>query len=632
MASWSIELPNGTEYALSVANGIAFRGAVGHRMAPVRNVTTPYALVDGALYQRTQVMPRVLTLLIDAIGTSEATLVALEDALVAATNPHRPTLPIKVWYRSGGAGTGMYINARYEGGLDGGIPNGFVTDNIPMRFLCTDPYWHGETDVALGWELDDGILLDDGYVLDDLGALFVYDSMAVANRIIERDADGNWTNLDGGASGNIYCMAIAPNGDIYVGGAMHSVGTGGSFLAVQHIAMWDGAWHALGAGVDDIVYAMAFDAAGNLYVGGNCHNAGAGAALHIAKWTVATTTWSAVGAGLDDDVRAIAVAPNGDVYTGGAFHNVAGGGIAVAHIAMWDVSATAWVAVGAGFNVDVATLAVAPNGDVYAGGSFTSVGGGGITVNYIAKWNGAWSALGAGLSNIVLDIAIAPNGEVYATGQFTSVSGGINVWYIAKWNGAAWSALGSGLDDYGIRIDCAANGDVYVAGNFTLAGGLSVPAKWATWSNGVWLPGWAGTLNGMVYEFAVSATRTILAGAFTAATVPGHTLIDNLGSANGYPVITITGPGRLFYLINYTTGQVIYLDITLMAGEVLTINLSGQNKTITSSFRGGMFPGIIAGTLTNWYLQPGDNYIGCYVDNSAATGSYTYSPLYWGSA
>ena len=130
----------------------------------------------------------------------------------------------------------------------------------------------------------------------------------------------------------------------------------------------------------------------------------------------------------------------------------------------------------------------------------------------------------------------------------------------------------------------------------------------------------------------ITGNTPILAGEFTTATVPGVTTITTTCTANAYPTIAITGPGRLLYLINYTTGQVIYFDITLVASEVLTIDLRQGYKTVTSSFRGNMISGRLAGALTNWYLQPGANAIGCYVDNAAAAAVYGYTPTYWGAA
>jgi hypothetical protein len=219
---------------------------------------------------------------------------------------------------------------------------------------------------------------------------------------------------------------------------------------------------------------------------------------------------------------------------------------------------------------------------------------------------------------------------LYAGGAFHN-AGTVIAAHIAKWNGVSWSALGLGLNNDASALRFSTTGDLYVSGLFTTIGGMATASHWAMWSNGVWLPGWVGSLISP-QVFTVTATRTILAGLFIAATTPGVTHITNAGTARGYPTIAITGPGRLLYLINYTTKQVIYFDITLVASEILTINLSGQNKTITSSFRGDMYPGIIAGTLTNWYLQPGLNHIGCYVDNAAASAVYGYTPRFWGAA
>ena len=70
------------------------------------------------------------------------------------------------------------------------------------------------------------------------------------------------------------------------------------------------------------------------------------------------------------------------------------------------------------------------NGDLYAGGWFTSAGGN--PANQIAKWNGSnWSALGGGTNNNVRAIA-SYNGEVYAGGFFTTADGN-PANYIAKW-------------------------------------------------------------------------------------------------------------------------------------------------------------------------------------------------------
>ena len=63
------------------------------------------------------------------------------------------------------------------------------------------------------------------------------------------------------------------------------------------------------------------------------------------------------------------------------------------------------IAAASGVNNTVRALAVLPNGDLIAGGDFTTAGG--TTVNSIARWNGAaWSALGAGMNNFVTALAV----------------------------------------------------------------------------------------------------------------------------------------------------------------------------------------------------------------------------------
>lgn len=77
-------------------------------------------------------------------------------------------------------------------------------------------------------------------------------------------------------------------------------------------------------------------------------------------------------------------------------------------------------------------------------------------------------------------------------------------------------------------------------------------------------------------------------------------LLTNEGTANAYPVFTITGPGSTFTILNSTTGGSITINETLTAGE--TIIIDTWNKTImkgTTSLIGSMsgyfFP-LVTGT------------------------------------
>ena len=95
-------------------------------------------------------------------------------------------------------------------------------------------------------------------------------------------------------------------------------------------------------------------------------------------------------------------------------------------------------------NGSVTALAVAANGDILAGGNFTTAGD--VSASRIARWSGSsWSALGSGLNGSVNTLAVDSSGNVYAGGSFTQ-AGGASANYVARWDGAAWGALGTGMD------------------------------------------------------------------------------------------------------------------------------------------------------------------------------------------
>src|SRR5262245_34936028 len=144
-------------------------------------------------------------------------------------------------------------------------------------------------------------------------------------------------------------------------------------------------------------------------LGGDFMAAGNIVASRIVAFDPATNTWSAFGTGLNDTVQALAVLSNGDLVAGGAFTTA--GGVAANRVARWD--GTAWSAFGSGTDGEVLALAALPNGGLAAGGSFANAGG--AAANCIARWNGvAWSPLGTGVGGFVNALAVLPSGDVVA--------------------------------------------------------------------------------------------------------------------------------------------------------------------------------------------------------------------------
>lgn len=181
--------------------------------------------------------------------------------------------------------------------------------------------------------------------------------------------------------------------------------------------------------------------------------------------------WSALGSGTDAPVNALLRLPNGDIVAGGQFTTA--GGVATNHVARWN--GTAWSPLGAGCDNTVNALARLPNGDIVATGAFMSAGG--VGASCIARWNGAtWSPLGSGLTTTFIGntgqhLIVTHNGDLVVFGEFT-IAGGVPAMCVARWNGTAWSAMGAGTSSGFTSVTQTPNGDLYAAG----FGALGFPA------------------------------------------------------------------------------------------------------------------------------------------------------------
>jgi hypothetical protein len=175
---------------------------------------------------------------------------------------------------------------------------------------------------------------------------------------------------------------------------------------------------------------------------------------------------------------------NGDLYAGGRFTSI--DGVAALNIARWD--GKQWHAVGGGIThtttAQVISMTKFDDGTgeaLYVAGAFTNAGG--VPASRIAKWNGTtWSALGSGFaSGNVNALAVYNDGTgdaLYATGAFTA-SGVTTVNRLAKWNGTTWTMVGTGLNNNtGFALATFDDGDgeaLYIGGSFTSAN--STPAN-----------------------------------------------------------------------------------------------------------------------------------------------------------
>lgn len=218
-----------------------------------------------------------------------------------------------------------------------------------------------------------------------------------------------------------------------------------------------------------------------------------------ARWDAGFT-----GKGLNGKVSALIADGSGNLYAGGNFTKA--GGVTVNYIAKWN--GTGWSALGSGMNGPVSALAVDSSGALYAGGAFTRAGG--KAVNNMAKWSGStWYALGSGTNGAVNALAVDVAGNLYAGGVFTS-AGGVSTRRIAKWNGSAWSPLGRGMSGTVNALVIDVGGNLYAAGYFTVSGTAASP-RIAKWDGESWSALGSG-MNGYISALAIDDKGNLYAG------------------------------------------------------------------------------------------------------------------------
>jgi len=404
-----------------------------------------------------------------------------------------------------------------------------------------------------------------------IGGGLVKKDQQLVTRYLARWTGKRWDNLpQAGAQGlddNVLALAVAAGNRIYAGGAFEQAGT----APTRGLALWNGrAWAPLPAGCladsnrQVAISALAVATDGQLYAGVGAYTQGP-RACRIARWD--GHDWYPLGTGLQGDsptslpgVQAIVADPRGGVYVCGEFSKA--GGLATPNVARWN--GKAWETLGTGLpgSFYVYTLAVAPNGDLYAGGHITLEANKG-SFALVVRWNGsAWSRVGgfadsgtrcqgAGNPSEVYALTAAPTGELYVGGIFSAVDG-VPAHNLARWDGTAWHAVG---DSSTLNLGCqvhalalAPNGDLYVGGEFENSSPIPTH-NLARWDGRTWHAVGPG-FNGPVLALAcASGNRLIVGGSFTTfgnnSVAASHfaVLDPTVGQLMGRSTVRSLGPG-----------------------------------------------------------------------------------------
>ncbi|MBL8749330.1 MAG: hypothetical protein JNK78_09220 [Planctomycetes bacterium] len=176
---------------------------------------------------------------------------------------------------------------------------------------------------------------------------------------------------------------------------------------------------------------------------------------------------------------------------------------------------TQWLPGSTLTNGIVHALAVMPNGDVVAGGTFTQIEG--VAANHLARWDGStWTPLGTGVPNDVMALCVTKNGDLVVAQSWTQTS---FTWLttIDRWNGTSWTSLGAPWAPSGGFLGATmclfekADGTI-AAGGFSGFG--YALHRVATWNGTSWspIPITAPSPVGVVYSLAETATGDLLIG------------------------------------------------------------------------------------------------------------------------
>lgn len=104
------------------------------------------------------------------------------------------------------------------------------------------------------------------------------------------------------------------------------------------------------------------------------------------------------------------------------------------------------------------------------------------------------------------------------------------------------------------------------------------------------------------------------------------TIVNNPGTQDSWPVITVVGPGTYLDLVKRSTGEHVTLNYTIGINEVITIDM--KNKSVMSNNGTNLFRYLVSDDF--WSLDHGDNNVTFSLSGAAAgsTISGTFTPRF----
>lgn len=401
--------------------------------------------------------------------------------------------------------------------------------------------------------------------------------------------------------GTVHAVVPDGSGGWYVGGSFTSVGTS-SISNLVHITSGgavDTSWvPSPNAEVDALALSS-----GTLYVGGQFSTIGGTSRSNLAALGAATGTATSWNPNPDSTVDAIAVSGS-TVYAAGSFANVGSTARAgLAAISASSGSVTTWNPAPSSPAATVNALAVSPDGStVYAGGSFTSMGGQSATnLNLVAISASTGSASSTWLpkpQNAVNTLALSSDGAtLYVGGTFTLIGSTAQTRnYLAavstsdpgnptSWDPSIVTATNNDVTALALSSD---GGTIYVGGAFTQIGGQSRQNLAAvTTSSSATATSWQEDTDAAPNALAATSSAVGVGGAISSVGLQSRSRLAAV-STSGTLLDFNPGPSSTVYALAVSPDS-----STVYVGGAFT-SIGGQSQKYLAAVTIG------TGVVTSW--------------------------------
>lgn len=684
--AWYDSQPVGGGVVNSLDNGssVRLRAYTGAGVPPIKNLAQDSAQGYGALYQSTQISPRVVQLSVMLVGTISSDPQVVVESIHSLRETFLAKLPIGRPFelRYTRSSVTLSLMVVYEGGLAGQVQKGHIEEFTLALVAYDEPQWRltYESRTALtmtlaqtfnynlirhaeagNWEIINPNVFVYAYALGPDRVMWLGGEQGTYQ--LHKWTGG--TSITGvaavtGGSALVNCIAVSPdNARVYIGGNFTSAG-GTAATNIAYLTLSTGAWSAMGSGCNGSVQAMKFDTDGNLWIGGLFTTANGTTVNGICKWN--GSAFSAVQSGVsgsNQDVYCLDIAPNGDVYLGGDFTGASqcstpsaptvagatttGGTFVPTDQRYYQVTALTGTGetlpstqgndtLGVGENSFTLTLSAVTNATSYniyraltSGGtyyyignttttSFTDIGyadqakttaliasntTGGRTTN-VARYrpsDSAFYSVGTvGLTGgIVYCNAVGRDGVTCYWGGAFLRADEQDAYRTARYNGSVNLPMHTGMLGGDVRaILQDSDGSVVAGGAFTSASGRSAAANLARWvggdEGGEWVHIDIGSWPGSTTVRAIALRyRDLWVGHNTTGSgVTAYRGTLTYDGYEGYPMLVIVGPSSSTMSVKYFeivgAGR-LFLDLTIRTSETVVIDLYAG--TITSNYTSG---------------------------------------------